>query len=252
MRTQVTPMVSNYGKVLTKRYSSISKHHVNAWFMYLWLLYINMYIGVYIYNIIIYNIYIPHCINIHNHPSHGSTTEIKKVKPPHNYGPWKLEQLFVYISISGFRSWFQDLNRPAGTQGQISSHHNIEKWYRNWRCFFTQVDSSLQAQGAPVVSLGSPWPDKPLMDQPPAPPHQPRFPWAWQKRISPHQNQKTRKSAWKHGRNNVRNQQATTQELDMWHVSSSRNEAKFSRWEWWDMKQLGSCLTLQNFVPDTA
>ena len=32
MRTQATPMVSNYGKLLT--YVSISKHHVHAWFMY--------------------------------------------------------------------------------------------------------------------------------------------------------------------------------------------------------------------------
>ena len=30
MRTQVTPVVSNYGKGLTNRYFSISKHHVNA------------------------------------------------------------------------------------------------------------------------------------------------------------------------------------------------------------------------------
>ena len=30
MRTQVTPMVSNYGKGLTNRYFSISKHNVNA------------------------------------------------------------------------------------------------------------------------------------------------------------------------------------------------------------------------------
>ena len=36
MRTQVTPMVSNYGKTVTKRYISISKHHVNASFMYVW------------------------------------------------------------------------------------------------------------------------------------------------------------------------------------------------------------------------
>ena len=58
MRTQVTPMVSNYGKVLTKRYSSISKHHVNAWFMYLWLLYINMYRCIYIiYNYIYTTLY---------------------------------------------------------------------------------------------------------------------------------------------------------------------------------------------------
>ena len=26
----------NYGKTITKRYISISKHHVNAWFMYVW------------------------------------------------------------------------------------------------------------------------------------------------------------------------------------------------------------------------
>ena len=36
MRTQVTPMVSNYGKGLTNWYFSISKHHVNAWFMHIW------------------------------------------------------------------------------------------------------------------------------------------------------------------------------------------------------------------------
>ena len=36
MRTQVTPMVSNYGKGLTNRFFSISKHHVNAWFMHVW------------------------------------------------------------------------------------------------------------------------------------------------------------------------------------------------------------------------
>ena len=36
MRTQVTPMVSNYRKLLTKWHVSISKHHVNAWFMYAW------------------------------------------------------------------------------------------------------------------------------------------------------------------------------------------------------------------------
>ena len=39
MRTQVTPMVSNYGKLLTKWHVSISKHHVNAWFMYVWVKY---------------------------------------------------------------------------------------------------------------------------------------------------------------------------------------------------------------------
>ena len=36
MRTQVTPMVSNYGKLSTKWHVSISKRHVNAWFMYVW------------------------------------------------------------------------------------------------------------------------------------------------------------------------------------------------------------------------
>ena len=36
MRTQVTPMVSNYGKLLTTWHVPISKHHVNAWFMYVW------------------------------------------------------------------------------------------------------------------------------------------------------------------------------------------------------------------------
>ena len=39
MRTQVTPMVSNYGKLLTKWCVSMSKHHVNAWFMYVWVKY---------------------------------------------------------------------------------------------------------------------------------------------------------------------------------------------------------------------
>ena len=40
MRTQVTPMVSNYGKSLTKWHVSISKHHVNAWFIYVWAKYL--------------------------------------------------------------------------------------------------------------------------------------------------------------------------------------------------------------------
>ena len=36
MRTQVTPIVSNYGKLLTKWHLSISQHNVKAWFMYVW------------------------------------------------------------------------------------------------------------------------------------------------------------------------------------------------------------------------
>ena len=34
MRTQVTPMVSNYGKLKTKWHDSISEHYVNTWFVY--------------------------------------------------------------------------------------------------------------------------------------------------------------------------------------------------------------------------
>ena len=53
MRTQVTPMVSNHGKLLTKWHVSISKHHVNAWFMYVWVCFfvcktIIEYVGIFI------------------------------------------------------------------------------------------------------------------------------------------------------------------------------------------------------------
>ena len=43
IRTQVTPMVLNYGKLSKKRYMLIAKHHVNAWFMYVWVEYLFWY-----------------------------------------------------------------------------------------------------------------------------------------------------------------------------------------------------------------
>jgi len=49
MRTQVTPMVENNGKLLTKRYLSISKHHADACFMYVWVKKIVVTKRIYIY-----------------------------------------------------------------------------------------------------------------------------------------------------------------------------------------------------------
>lgn len=133
------------------------------------------------------------------------------------------------MSISGFRSWFQDLNRPAGTQGQISSHHNIEKWYRNWRCFF-RLTRLCRPKGRlwwvlEARDLTSHWWTSLLHLRTSLVFHEPGKNGSHHIRTKKHENLHE-----KHGRNNVRNQQATTQELDMWHVSSSRNEAKFSPW----------------------